>query len=143
MNPMSATMACLLVASALGAGCTRERSRAVEPVEETSEPRDYRGMIERARTRQNDTQLMADLEAGIARFQTSVARLPTNLQELVIFGFMTGIPDPPPGMAFSYDPVHGNVRLLTVPVEGVPQLPTDFTNETRAKLIDVALPPPQ
>lgn len=144
MKLRTATLVCALACTALGAACTRERSRAVEPAEESaSEPRDYRGMLERARTRQGEAQMMADLEGGIQRFQTSVARLPTNLQELVVFGFLQQIPDPPAGMAYSYDPLHGNVRLIPIPVDGMPQLPTAFSNETRARLIDVGLPPPQ
>jgi len=137
---------CLTLALlALATSCARERSRAVEAVAtEGVEERDYRGMLERARERQAPDALIATVEKSIQRFQFELARLPTNLMELVVLGYLPEIQPAPEGFAYSYDPVHGNVRLM--PVEGAGsgvELPADMTNENRAKLIEINLPPPK
>lgn len=127
----------------LGTGCARERSRAVEAEAAGAPERDYRGMLDRARERQSSDQLIATVERSIERFQFDLARLPTNLAELVALGYLPEIQLPPDGSAYAYDPVHGNVSLTPVdPSSGV-QLPPEITNENRATLIDVNLPAPQ
>lgn len=130
---------------ALAISCSRERSRAVEAVAaEGAEERDYRGMLERARERQAPDALIATVEKSIQRFQFELARLPTNLMELVVLGYLPEIHPAPDGFAYSYDPVHGNVRLTPVQGAGTGvELPADMTNENRAKLIEVNLPPPK
>lgn len=136
-------VAALAVALALAAGCARERSRVVESDDERAEERDYRSMLDRARSRQTAAQALAAIEEGIQRFQFDLARLPTNLYELVAQGYLKDLATPPPGQAYSYDPVHGNVRLVSVADDPGVSLPDGLTNENRARLIEVNLPPPE
>lgn len=133
-------LAVVLVVAATA--CTRERSRAVdsEPAAVNAD-RNYRDMLDRMREKQTADQLIGAVEAGIERFQFDLARLPTNLTELVALGYVAKIEEPPAGFAYVYDPVHGNVSLTPVdPGTGI-QLPPELTNENRATLIDVNLPP--
>jgi hypothetical protein len=134
----------LLAVLALGVvACTRERSRTVseEEAEEAAEgPRDYREMLDRARAKQTSAQMLSVLEDGIQRFQMELARLPTNLAELRNRGFVTEIQNPPPGQAYTYDPVHGNVGLLDVPDNSGIHLPPESTNLAPVRLQDVSQP---
>ena len=128
---------------ALLPACSRERSRTVseEEAEAALEgPRDYREMLARARSKQNAAQNLEDMENAIHRFQFELARLPTNLLELKVRGFLPTIPEPPRGQAYSYDPVHGNVKLLDIPDGSGIQLPPESTNLTPVRLQDVMLP---
>lgn len=133
----------LLVALCLAVpACTRERSRAVseEELDPEETPRDYREMLARARTKQSPALILSDLEQAVSRFRYELARLPTNLLEVVNRGYLSGVPTAPAGMAFTYDPVHGNVGLAELPDGSGIQLPSDITNLTPVRLQDVSLP---
>lgn len=126
------------------AGCSRERSRAISAEEAANDdaegPRDYREMLARARSKKESTQVLGMLQTGIQRFQLNLARLPTNLAEVLNLGFVKEIPDPPPGQAYSYDPVHGNVSLVEIPDSSGIQLPPEATEVAPVRLQDVNLP---
>jgi len=143
---MGRVTAILSVLAAISlAACARERSRAVsdEEYDAAAEgPRDYRQMLDRARERQGETTLLTKLQDAVERFQFDLARLPTNLTELVAQRYLDRIPPPPSGMAFSFDPVHGNVSLVAMPDAAGVQLPADFTNATPATIKPIALPAP-
>ena len=128
---------------ALLPACSRERSRTVseEDTDTALEgPRDYREMLARARSKQNTAQNLEAMENAIHRFQSELARLPTNLLELTARGFLPTIPEAPRGQAYSYDPVHGNVKLLDLPDGSGIQLPPESTNLSPVRLQDVMLP---
>ena len=110
--------------------CSRsERSRAVRPgatnEAAVSASRDYRAMIERARSRQTMADVLAALGDGLDRFRNDRGRLPTNLAELVVHGYVEGIPEPPKGTAYAYDPRSGNLRLLPIDERGRLAVPED------------------
>lgn len=124
------------------AACSRERSRAVPDEERASMEgaRDYREMLVRTRSRVNAATALNDLEDAVQRFQSELARLPTNLNELVGRRYLAGIPAPPPGSTYTYDPVHGNVGLTEIPDGSGIQLPAEVTNLTPVRLQDFPLP---
>jgi hypothetical protein len=94
--------------------CSAERSRAVRvsEVDEKSEKKDYRAMLEKARERTAAEDSLGPILAGLDRFRSQRGRLPTNLAELVTSGMMTAIPPAPSGMAHLFDPHNGNIRLI-------------------------------
>jgi len=123
-------------------GCSRERSRAI-PEEEraaTEGSRDYREMLVRTRTKVSAATVLNDLEDAVRRFQSELARLPTNLNELVTRRYLAGIPAPPPGSTYTYDPVQGNVGLAEIPDGSGIQIPAEVTNLTPVRLQEVPLP---
>ncbi len=133
----------LLAACLLAPACSRERSRAVDADESDAAaegPRDYREMLSRARAKNSDVQILNDLENAIQRFQYELARLPTNLSELVGRRYIENIPPPPRGRAYTYDPVHGNVGIADLPDDSGIQLPSEATNAAPVRLQDVPLP---
>ena len=112
----------------LAAGCSQERSRAVnEPA--SAKEKDYRQMVERVRNRQSSQRSLELLQDGVRNFQKDIGRLPTNIIELVIRRYVPAIPSLPPGQQFYYDPVHGNVNIAQVsaPLMNLPPAP-DLTN---------------
>lgn len=138
---------CLVLAAALSgalAACAPERSRVVEnpsaPLEETQ--RDYRESLDRVRNRQDPIEAQRALEDAVRRFQSDMARLPTNLLELVQRRYLPEAKQAPDGYAYSYDPVHGNVALVPVTADGLIRLTAEATNETRIGAPPVNLPPP-
>lgn len=138
------TTALVLVALAwVASACTRERSRAVQEEDMNGGARDYREMLAQVRERQQDEQVLVQIRQAIERFQFNLARMPTNLHELLVLGYLDEAPQPPRGQAFTYDPIHGNVRLITTDDSGAPVLPESVNNESRARLIEVNLPPPE
>lgn len=133
----------LAVACGVTVACTRERSRTVSAEENDAAaegPRDYREMLTRARLKQSTALILSDMETAIHRFQFELARLPTNLHELVGRGYLPEIPAPPPGQTYSYDPVHGNVSMAEIPDGSGIQLPAEITNATPVRLQEVPLP---
>lgn len=100
------------------AGCTRERARAVDIKAATPEPeqKDYRELVERARSRQTTEQNIAALETATAKFMHDQGRLPSNLVELVAGNYLPEIPEAPEGDEFMYDPATGNIQLRSAPV---------------------------
>ncbi len=130
----------LAVLAAALAACTPERTRVVEepgaPPDET--PRNYREALERVRTRQAQMENLQAIEEAIRRFQSDVARMPTNLYELVQRKYLPTAQDPPEGFVYSYDPVHGNVSLVPVTPEGLFRPPVTTGDESRIS----AEPPP-
>lgn len=143
---MGRVPAILAVSAIIGlTACARERSRVVSE-EETDivydGPRDYRGMLDRARERHDETTALEKLQDAVERFQFNLARLPTNLNELAVQRYVDRIPAPPDGHAFVFDPVHGNVSLVPLPDETGVQLPADVTNVAPARIDAIPLPPP-
>ncbi|HMP75046.1 MAG TPA: hypothetical protein PKE12_02000 [Kiritimatiellia bacterium] len=134
-----------LAAALAGAACSRERTRVIEePAAPREDPRDYKGMLERVRNRQGPVQAQQELEDAIRRFQHDLARLPTNLMELVSRRYMPELKPAPEGHAYSYDPVHGNVAVVPVTPDGLYRLPAQVTNQTRLPMREpAALPRPQ
>lgn len=133
----------LMITALLVVGCGRERSRVLggEEQQDVMEgPRDYREMLERARTKQSVAGIQTELEQAVARFRHARSRLPTNLYELLSSGVMTQMPEPPPGQVYSYDPVHGNVGIIPVPDGSGIALPAEMTNVTPVRLQEVPLP---
>lgn len=111
------------------------------PRDET--PKDYREALERVRNRQDPVQTLQVLEDAIRRFQSEVARLPTNLFELVQRNYLPEAKQAPDGYAFSYDPVHGNVSLVAVTPEGLLRPPPESATESRIGAAPpINLPPP-
>jgi hypothetical protein len=110
----------------LGA-CSAERSRAVRvsPDEQAQDTKDYRAMLNVARTRTAAEDTLGAIITGLERFRSERGRLPTNLYEMVHSGAMTVIPTPPAGVAYAYDPYSGNVRLVPVDERGKIAVPDD------------------
>lgn len=143
MRGISLLSSLILVSAILASGCRRERSRVLgkENQQETMEgPRDYREMLDRARSKQSVASIQSELEAAVAQFRQQRSRLPTNLYELISSGVMSQIPKSPDGQAFSYDPVHGNVGLMPDP-DGIGiTLPAEMTNAVPVRLQNMPLP---
>lgn len=126
-------------------GCSRERTRVVEEPFTPQPPdgRDYRGMLDRVRARQTPVQIQYELETAIRRFQHDLARLPTNLMELVARRYIPTLKPPPEGYAYSYDPIHGNVGVIPVTSDGMIRLPDHLQSEPqRIDMRAPNLPPP-
>lgn len=124
----SAFLPCLVLAVLAVAGCSQERSRAVnEPA--SAKEKDYRQMVDRVRNRQTSQRSLELLQDGVRNFHRDIGRLPTNIVELVIRRYVSAIPSLPPGQQFYYDPVHGNVNIAQVsaPMMNLPPAP-DLTN---------------
>ncbi len=100
----------LLLAALSLAGCSQERSRAVNE-QSAAGQKDYRQMIQRARTRQNAQNTLAQMQEALQSFQRDMGRLPTNIVELVTRNYIRTIPALSPGQQFAYDPALG---LLTI-----------------------------
>ena len=136
-------LAMVLSVGGLVAGCSRERNRAVSPDENEAAaegPRDYQEMLSRARNKSSHVDTLNRLEDAIQRFQYELARLPTNLNELANRGYLAQIPPPPPGQAYTYNPVHGNVGIVDLPDGSGIKLPDEATNTAPARLQEVPLP---
>lgn len=104
----------MLACAALAAsGCSQERSRAVTEPAGANE-RDYRGMIERSRARQNSQDSLQSLRDAIRHFQQDIGRLPTNVAELIVRRYVKAMPQLPPDQQFVYDPVLGVVGIQNV-----------------------------
>lgn len=100
-------------------------------------------MLERVRARQTPTQIQYELEIAIRRFQHDLSRLPTNLMELVARRYVPALKPPPSGYVYSYDPVHGNVALVPVTIDGQIRLPENLeAASTRIEMRSPPLPPP-
>ncbi len=144
----AASRACALLFAATlslaAPGCSRERSRAVdEPnTPRQEQTRDYRGVLERVRSRQGPVQTQQELEAAIRKFHHDLARLPTNLMELVHRRYLPELKKLPDDHTYSYDPVHGNVAVVPLDIRGMPRLPDHVTDQTRANMQAAPLPPP-
>ncbi len=93
----------LLLAALSLAGCSQERSRAVNE-QSAAGQKDYRQMIQRARTRQNAQNTLAQMQEALQSFQRDMGRLPTNIVELVTRNYIRTIPALSPGQQFAYDP---------------------------------------
>lgn len=138
----------ILAASALGialgaAACAREQARVVEnPRAPRDEDRDFRAVLERVRNRQRPIEIQQALENAIRHFQRDMARLPTNLNELVQRHYLRELKPAPAGHAYSYDPVYGNVAVVPVSPEGLVSYNLAPTNGTRIQMDEPALPPP-
>ena len=110
------------------AACTPERARVVTPVaKETSPPeaRDYRQMLDQARSKRAGESSLADIARALDRFRSDKGRMPTNLAELVLGGSLRSIPAPPAGFGYAYEPKSGNVRLVPIDEFGKVQVPED------------------
>ena len=99
-------------------------------------------MIERVRARQSPVQAQQQLETAIRRFQHELARLPTNLMELVARRYIVELKPPPEGYVYSYDPVHGNVAVVPITPEGMIRMPELDSPPQRIDMNAPALPAP-
>ncbi|NCC50517.1 MAG: hypothetical protein EOM20_04800 [Spartobacteria bacterium] len=90
--------------------CSDDRARALRPAREGE--KDYREMLTLVRDRRKAKDDLALLRSGIEDCQVKFGRLPSNLVELVRFGCVDHIPEPPEGAAYAYDPVRGRVDLI-------------------------------
>ena len=135
----------ILGAAASLSACSRERTRVIEePSAPREDPRDYKGMLERIRNRQGPVQAQQVLEDAILKFQHDLARLPTNLMELVARRYLPELKPAPEGHAYSYDPVHGNVAVVPVTPDGLYRLPATVTNQARINMQErTPLPRPE
>lgn len=87
--------------------------------------KDYRAMIDQARTRKTGDTVISEIAQGLNRFRAERGRLPTNLVELVHTGILPKIPPAPAGLAYAYEPRSGNIRMVPVDAFGQVQLPED------------------
>ena len=97
------------IALGLGVGC----SKPTAPAADTGEAPDYGQLLRNARERSAARMGTDRLSEAIGAFETEMGRSPTNLTELVRYGFIKEIPPAPAGKAYSYDSV--NSVLLLVP----------------------------
>lgn len=143
-RPLASTA--LLASALLAGGCPDERSRALDRrATETAGAYDYRAILQRVRDRGASERIRAELEAAIRQFHQDLGRLPTNLAELVKYRYILEIPKPSAGHAFQYDPLHGNISVVsTTGVEDI-QLPAEIENQVRRIEIHrpPELPPPE
>jgi hypothetical protein len=63
--------------------------------------------------------LLAEIQAGVARFRKREGRLPSNLDDLIAAGDLTRLPSEPLGGHYVYDPKTGQVRstMMNQPLE--------------------------
>lgn len=134
----------MVAVSLLASGCSRERTRVVEePSTPQPDGRDYRGMLDRVRARQTPVQIQYELETAIRRFQHDLARLPTNLMELVARRYIPALKNPPEGYGYTYDPIHGNVGVIPMTGDGMTRLPEHLqSGPQRIDMSAPALPAP-
>lgn len=120
-------LSCAALLLALAAGCSGERTRAVRvsDAEQEQDTKDYRAMLETARSRSAAEDTLGVLVKGLEKFRGERGRLPTNLFEMVRGGTLPAIPPPPAGAAYAYDPRNGNVRLVPVDATGRIAVPDD------------------
>jgi hypothetical protein len=98
-----------LLAAAVAAGCSRSSTDAAP-----AGRRDYRGMVERVRLRNQQADALAQVRKGVQRFQLEVGRMPTNLAEVARLGYIKDVPAPPNGITYGFDPVRGSVKYIKV-----------------------------
>ena len=71
----------------------------------------YGGVMGKTYKRAKSFDALLSLKHDITSFQTEQGRWPSSLQELVEKGYTKELPSPPEGMAFSYNPQNGSIRL--------------------------------
>ncbi len=106
------------------------------------ESRDYKEVLDRIRSRQTPGHIQEALEDAIRNFQRDLSRLPTNLMELVQRRYLSELKPAPPGYAYSYNPVYGNVSVIPVTDDGQYRAPPAETNRAALNMSQPALPPP-
>ncbi len=100
------TAAGVLCLAATTAGCSRDAS---SPGESNI---DYRKALEQGRQRRTAAANLVVVTEALRRFHVDLGRLPNDLNELVRLGYLRQIPPAPPGAAYGYDRVHGNVTYV-------------------------------
>ena len=108
--PLGIVLLCLTFA-AIG-GCSPERSHNVDGAQ--SGTNSYRQMIERSRSRKTSEDALLALKKGISEYQRDLGGPPTNLNELVVRGYLEALPAAPDGFEYGYDKDRVNVGLLPV-----------------------------
>lgn len=95
-------------------GCSRSSTE-----EEGGSP--YREALSRARARGVYDESLNDVKKAVGMFQIELGRLPTNLHEIVRFGYLEHLPEAvPPGYTYGYEPVRGYVMFVKIPVGELP-----------------------
>lgn len=75
-------------------------------------PVDYLGAVNNARKGAIKTIDQTSLTKAIELFNAQEDRFPKDLNELAQKRYIQGVPAPPPGMKFDYNPQTGNVRVV-------------------------------
>jgi len=104
-------------------GITASQLLLVSCSESETDPalmKDHRDMIEHTRKRRAAADNIQRITDNISRFQIEMGRFPTNLYEIVRVGYIKKIPAPPPGLAYRYDPVYGNLNMVRMPQQQPP-----------------------
>ena len=104
---------------------------------------DEQQRLRAAREKKEQSELLARMTATIGKFRDDVGRLPTNLSEIVTFGYLQKIPEPPDGMVYYFDPVFGNVRIVPRPVEGAVSIPDEMDYNRSLRSAPLQLPSPE
>lgn len=117
---MKEACAVILLAGLTLAGCGKKEpaasapppQRSAAPAQPLSAPADYLGAVSKGQKSAIKTIDLASLGQAIKLFEVEEGRLPKDLNELVAEKYLPGLPAPPPGTKFVYDPNTGNVRVV-------------------------------
>ena len=104
--------ASLLAALCLLSGCGGDRASG------STSPKDYRARMNEAIQKKARNETLYQIAGAVNRFRDEVGRLPTNLNEIVDYGYMPRIPKAPDGMAYYYNSAAGNVTMGPPPAQG-------------------------
>lgn len=107
----------ILMAGLLLTGCSKKEDPAEVPTGSSGNPVtapvDYLGAVVKGKKTADKTLDAVALNQAVQLFQVQEGRYPKDLNELVGPNYLSKLPTPPAGMKFDYNPVTGQVKVVS------------------------------